>query len=150
MNALRDPVVPTLNELISTCLDGVHGYKAASRDVESVDLKSIFDDCADQRAQFAEDLERKVIERGGVPTTNGTFAGAMQRGWMTLKCGFVGDCEHTVLEECDRGDHTALERYEQALGLELPSDVRELLETQREQIHQTQQQIHSLAAASSV
>jgi uncharacterized protein (TIGR02284 family) len=148
MTATNDPVVETLNDLIATCKDAEFGYQTAANDVESMDLKQAFDDCSRQRAEFAEQLEQRVVQRGGAPKTRGTVAGKLYRGWMTLKCGLMGNCEHSVLVDCDRGERIALEHYKHALGLGLPPDVIGVVQSQHEQILQTQKQVHSLAMAS--
>jgi len=37
------------------------------------------------------------------------------------------DSDHAVLEECERGEDTALARYRRALKAELPADVRDVI-----------------------
>jgi len=149
MAATNDPVIATLNDLIATCKDAEFGYQTAANDVESMDLKQAFDICSRQRAEFAEQLEQRLVQRGGEPKTHGTVAGKLFRGWMTLKCGLMGNCEHSVLVDCDRGERVAVQHYANALGLGLPPDVQPMVMSQHDQILQAQKQIHSLAVGSS-
>ena len=58
----NDEVISTLNGLIETCKDGQDGFKTAAEGVERSDLKSLFYEFAQQRSQFAGELQTLVRE----------------------------------------------------------------------------------------
>jgi uncharacterized protein (TIGR02284 family) len=65
---------------------------------------------------------------------------------MGLKAAVTGGDELAILEECGRGDDTALQTYEKALSNDLPPEARELLLSQRRQIEEVREQIVELKA----
>lgn len=144
----NDVVVKTLNELIATCKDSETEFRNAIVDLESVDLKAALNDCAQQRAEFAVQLEQRVIRRGGTPRAGGTVAGALLRVWLEIKSAFMGWREHVVLSDCDRAEHITLRHYAKALNRNLPGDDHEVIERQCDEIQRTHRQIHALALGS--
>lgn len=148
MTTTTDPVVATLNDLIATCKDSQLEYETAANDVESMDLKEIFNTCCDQRARFVRELEQRVVQRGGEPMVRGSISGVLLRNWITLKSALMGFCEHSVLVECDRCERLAMRHYELALGRGLPTEVQEVVERQYDEILHTQKDVHALAAGS--
>ena len=53
----NDDVISCLNGLIETAKDGQQGFQEAADGVERSDLKSLFYEFSQQRAQFAGDLQ---------------------------------------------------------------------------------------------
>jgi hypothetical protein len=66
------------------------------------------------------------------PETGGSASGALHRGWVSLRGSVAGYSDKTMLEECERGEDVALERYRDALDEALPDQVRMLIERQYE------------------
>ena len=62
----NDTVVSTLNGLIQTCRDGQEGFKDAAEGIDRSDLKSLFYEFSQQRAEFAGVLQGLVRSLGGV------------------------------------------------------------------------------------
>ena len=63
----NDDVISTLNNLIETCKDGQEGFQQAAEGVQNSQLKTLFYEYAQQRAQFAGELQGLVRELGGDP-----------------------------------------------------------------------------------
>lgn len=123
-----------LHHLIDLCRDGERGFRAAADHVSDPTLKSLFTDLATERMRFAEALLPHLQRLGGPPDADGTSAGRLHRQWMVLK-GFVpGRHDHKIIAEAERGEHAALDAYEEALNGMLPPTVSELIEAQREAI----------------
>ena len=61
----NDDVISTLNNLIETCKDGQEGFQQAAEGVQNSQLKSLFYEFGQQRAQFAGELQGLVRELGG-------------------------------------------------------------------------------------
>jgi uncharacterized protein (TIGR02284 family) len=104
--------------------DARDGYAAASDHARNAATSKRLLAWSDERGGFAETLRRA----GGLPPTDpaqrGTKAGAFHRGWMGLRY-FVGGSDEALLEECLRGETTAIATYEYALAHCGPSSERE-------------------------
>ena len=122
--------IEVLNELIETCKDGEYGFKACAEQAESPELKSMLQSRANECRSGAERLQSKVRELGGNPDTSGTVAGAMHRGWVSVKTTLTSYDDLAVMQECERGEDHALEKYRDALKADLPADVRALVDEQ--------------------
>ena len=140
----RDEVVSTLNSLIETCKDGANGFRTAADGVEDASLKRLFSSYAEQRAQFAAELERLVTSLGGDPADTGHVAGAVHRGWINLKAAITGKDDGAVISEAERGEDFAKERYQAALDKTLPTDVRAAIERQYMQVKEAHDHVRSL------
>ena len=140
----RDDVVSTLNSLVETCKDGAQGFRTAADGVEDVSLKRLFSSYAEQRAQFAAELERLVTGLGGDPADTGHVAGAVHRGWINLKAAITGKDDGAVISEAERGEDFAKERYQAALEKTLPTDVRAAVERQYMQVKEAHDHVRSL------
>lgn len=135
-----------LNDVIEMCQNGQEGFTAAASAVSDAHLRKILGEFAEQRAQFTLQLQSLVKKMGGEPETSGSAAGVLHRSWMGLKSALTGGSEPAILDECARGDETALETYRNALGHDLPAPARELLDSQRLQIEEVRGQIAQLRA----
>lgn len=105
-----------LNNLIETLKDGQEGFRAASEDVKSPDLKSLFSEFSLQRSSFAGELQSLVHDLGeGEPEDSGSVGGALHRGWIDLKSAITSHDDHAILSECERGEDVAVAAYRKAL-----------------------------------
>ncbi len=125
-----------LNDLITTCLDGVHGYKQAADHATDANLKSLFTGYAAERQAYASELQALVTAHGGTPTDEGSVAAAFHRGWIGLKDALTGG-DKPVLAECVRGEEHAVKQYEEALaGSTVPQDAQAVLTKQHGEVSQ--------------
>ncbi|HLL17152.1 MAG TPA: PA2169 family four-helix-bundle protein [Rubrivivax sp.] len=120
-------VVDVLNDLIENAKDGQYGFLKCAERVKSLQLRETLAKRAAGCEQAVAELQSLVVQYGGQPAEYGTMAGALHRGWVTVKDVLTMDSDHAVLEECERGEDTALARYRRALKAELPADVREVI-----------------------
>jgi uncharacterized protein (TIGR02284 family) len=132
-----------LHHLIEICKDGERGFRAAAEHVNAPALKTLFADLSAQRKQFAEELEPHLHRLGGQPD-GGTNAGALHRGWMLLRGLAPGCHDHAIVVEAERGEHTALNAYTEALNGMLPPTVTDLVEAQREAIQDADERIRTV------
>ena len=140
-------VVSTLNSLIQICRDGEEGFRTAAEGVGSPELQELFHGYARQRAGFASELQDEVRRLGGEPAEGGSVTGSVHRGWMGLKAALTGEDEHAILGECERGEDSALAAYRSALGVDLPSSVRSMVERQFAEVKEAHQHIRNLDRA---
>ncbi|MGI8744025.1 MAG: ferritin-like domain-containing protein [Bryobacteraceae bacterium] len=136
--------ISALNDLIETCKDGEEGYRKAAESVKRSDLQSLFNEYSRQRSQFASELQMEVSRIGGEPEKSGSVSGAVHRGWIDVKSAVTGKDDHAVLEEAERGEDNAKKNYQDALGKDLPIDLRSMVERQYSQVQQSHNRIRSL------
>lgn len=136
MTASLETQVSLLNHLIEVCKDGEKGYRQASEETKHPFYTSVFGECARKRRNYAVQLQGVVRSLHAEPDQTGSFAGAFHRSWMNVKT-HVGRTDDAVIAECERGDESAVKNYEHALAVELPQDLREILEHQCDDIRHT-------------
>ena len=78
-------VTSQLNELIETSKDGEKGFLKAAQDAKSPELKTMFSEGARRCAEGARELQALVGRLGGDPDQSGSVAGALHRGWVSVK-----------------------------------------------------------------
>lgn len=143
----NDDVISSLNGLIQICRDGQQGYKESAEAIERSDLKALFYEFSQQRSEFAGVLQGLVRSLGGEPETEGSFAGAVHRGWIDIKAAITGGDENSVLNECERGEDSAKDAYADTLKLNLPSNVSEVIRQQSQAVQAAHNRIKELRDA---
>ncbi len=141
--------ISTLNTLIQTNKDGENGYNEAAQGVQGSDLKDLFMRYSQQRSQFASELQDEVRKLGGDPETSGSVAASLHRSWIDIKSVVTGKDEGAILSECERGEDSAVETYQNALKEALPSDVNSVIERQYMQVKEAHDRIKGLRNMSS-
>lgn len=134
----------TLNRLIATCRDGERGFRYAANHVRDSTVKALFLEIASQREQFAADILAHAQRLGGATEPDGSLAGALHRGWMTLKDAVGGHDDAAIIREAERGERSALAAYEDALDGMLPPATREVIERQCAEVRQSHNRVHAL------
>lgn len=142
----NDKVIEVLNDIIETLQDGVDGYRRAAQDTETATLKMLFQGYADQRMNFKTEVQSMVAQLGGKAENTGSTAAKLHRGWIDLKSTLMGRNDEAILEECENGDTFALKTYEQAQkdDLDLPANVRTLLQSQHAGVQEAYDRIRML------
>jgi uncharacterized protein (TIGR02284 family) len=136
-----DGVIDVLDDLLENARDGEYGFKACAHEVDSAQLKQLFQDRATQCASAADELARTIRRLGGKADDGGSVSGAMHRGWVHVKGTLGADSALSMLEECERGEDAAVARYRKALNAALPPDVLELVQRQAEGAQRNHDQI---------
>ncbi|HQU84042.1 MAG TPA: PA2169 family four-helix-bundle protein [Pyrinomonadaceae bacterium] len=140
----NDDVISNLNNLIETCKDGQEGFKQAAEGVQNSELKSVFYEYGQQRAQFAGELQGLVRELGGDPENSGSTAGALHRGWINIKSAVTGQDDTAILNECERGEDVAKNAYKSALEETLPANVSQIVQQQYTKVQAAHDHIKAL------
>ncbi|HWP46704.1 MAG TPA: PA2169 family four-helix-bundle protein [Candidatus Limnocylindrales bacterium] len=149
MNISHREAISVLNNLIETCKDGENGFQTAAEGIKDSQLKSLFNSYAQQRAQFASELQREVRRLGGQPEDSGSVTASIHRGWMNIKSAVTGEDKAAIISECERGEDVAVKTYKEALNANLPADIRVIVEQQYAKIQEAHDKIRSLEKATS-
>jgi uncharacterized protein (TIGR02284 family) len=143
-----DQIASILNELIQTSKDGENGFRAAAESVQDSNLRHLLESYAQQRAEFAAELQLEVRRLAQDPVDTGHATAAVHRSWMDIKAALTGRDEAEVITECERGEDTAVGVYRKALDSDLPEDLRMIVQRQSSEVEQTHDHIRSLERAS--
>lgn len=141
-NNRNKEIVKTIQELIEICKDGERGYKNASDKVEHQEFKTILYRLSQQRALFRSELENDLIKDFGEEAkSSDSVASKLHRGWMDFKSGISSNDDKSVLEECEKGEKHAIDKYSKALNGKLPAYLEERVQDQLNMIKGTLSQV---------
>lgn len=136
-----------LEDLIETLEDGRKGFDQAAERLEEGDHGTIAVDLrrfAQERADFSVELRNVAAQHGIDIAEEGSVAGAMHRGWLTLKDALTGDDPTAVLGAAETGEDHAVSEYDDALGKDLPVDVRSIIERQAVAVRRAHDEVKRL------
>ena len=139
----------TLNGLIETLKDGEQGFRTAAEAVKDPNLKSLFQQYSRQRGEMTRELQSEVRRLGGDPEKSGSMAGAAHRGWINIKSAVTGNDDSSIIAEAERGEDSAKNMYEEALGQPLPPQTLALVREQSMKVHDAHDRVHALEKATS-
>ncbi len=138
--------IKTLNNLITILYDGENGYKEAADEVNSVTLATRFRQLAQQRYNFGHEIKPFIKNLGGEVDKGGSVIASLHRVWMDLKAAIASNDEAAILDECIRGEESAVKAYEEALkDITLTGPARETVAVQLEKISTTLLNIRKMA-----
>src|SRR5438045_7773673 len=127
---MADKTISILNDLVETSKDGERGFTKSSADTQNPELKSVFSEGARRCREAVQELQALIRAQGGDPDKTGSVAGAIHRGWVSLRESVTSRDDEAILEEVERGEDYAKTQYRKALEHELPSTVREVVDRQ--------------------
>ncbi len=138
----------TLNHLIQTCKDGQEGYLTAAENVSDAEAKKFFNECSLQRSKFAGELQALAHELGeSNPEYASSVSGTLHRGWINLKSAILSGDARAILQECERGESSAVSEFQKALELALPANIREIVSRQSVAITAAHHRVRAMADA---
>lgn len=141
----NDDAADVLNDVLESARDGEYGFNACAEHCDSQELKTLFLRHARECAAAGGELEQEIRRLGGEPASGGSMAGALHRGWVSVKSALSTRDDKAVLEECERGEDAAVARYRKALKSGgLPANVRSLLERQLQGAQRNHDEVKAL------
>jgi uncharacterized protein (TIGR02284 family) len=146
MHMNTSEVILILNGLITTCTNGEETLKRAADNMRNSEFRRLFNILAQQRAQFASELQAEVHRLGGDAPKTGTGAEPSNRVWSNVRSIVVAD-EGSVISECQREEETAVNDYQEALKADLPLDVQYVVKRQYMDIKDAYDRIRILQRA---
>jgi uncharacterized protein (TIGR02284 family) len=146
--AQQKEIISTINNLIETLKDGQEGFKQAAEAVSDTNLKSLLYEFSQQRARFASELQSQAMSLGeSEPEESSSTAGAMHRAWINLKSAVTSGDDHAILAECERGEDSAVKEYEEALKIDLPAPLDDIVSREYAEVKSAHDRIKSLRDA---
>ena len=137
-------VIDALQDLAECSKDGEYGFRACAEQAKRPDLKSTFLQRADDCRKAAQELNQHILSLGGSSEDHGSAAGALHRGWVSVKATLSSYDDKAVLEECERGEDNAKARYAKALKQPLPAAIKLIVERQYQGVVRNHDQIKML------
>nr|MDQ6882027.1 PA2169 family four-helix-bundle protein [Pseudomonadota bacterium] len=140
----NDDVIDALQDLAECAKDGEYGFRACAEQAKRQDLKSTFLQRADDCRGAAQELNDQIRSLGGSSEDSGSAAGALHRGWVSVKATLSTYDDKAVLEEAERGEDNAKARYTKALKQPLPASIKLIVERQMQGLQRNHDQIKML------
>ncbi|CAB5691491.1 Domain of uncharacterised function (DUF2383) [Delftia tsuruhatensis] len=137
-------VADVLNDLLESCRDGEYGFRTSAENADAADLKTLFMRHSSECAAAARELEAEIRKLGQEPASGGTVAGALHRGWVSVKTALTSQDDKAVLEECERGEDAAVAQYRKALRQPLPPAIRAVVERQAQGAQRNHDEVRDL------
>ena len=133
--------------LVKTLENGKEGFTRAAEKLaesERPDMARLFTEFAEQRATFAQDLRSMAASYGDETPDSGSMAGAIHRGWMSVKDALSGSDPGAVLDAAEQGEDHAVSEYEGSLAAEISQGLRLVLERQYLEVKKAHDTVRSL------
>ncbi len=133
----REIIEQTLNELLVKCNDAKEGFIKAAGLVDDPELKDLLMNRANQRIQFASDIENEILAYRASVDSSTSIISSFHRVWMEIQSTFNSDAR-AIISECLRGEYASLEDYGNASIVDgLPGTTRAMVLRQKEAVRKS-------------
>ena len=139
-------------DLLQTLEDGRAGYEKGAEKLDSTDapeLAPTFRKYSEQRAAFTTELQSLAQQYGDQLDADGSLAGTLHRGWLSLKDALAGSKPDGVIDAAEQGEDHAVSEYEKALDAEISDGLRQVVERQYRDVVAARDEVSALASSSS-
>ncbi|MEM1119158.1 MAG: DJ-1/PfpI/YhbO family deglycase/protease [Bacteroidota bacterium] len=141
-NLNNEDLIEGLNELLTKNYDAESGYQQALEKTDSAKLKTFFGDRAAQRLRFGKEIKEVIRSLGGTPEKGTSLTGDLHRKWIDFRTALSSETEELVIEECERGEESSLEAYNEFLEqYALPVHLHQKIVAQRNMIQEALQKL---------
>jgi uncharacterized protein (TIGR02284 family) len=145
MENKKEKNISLLNGLIEINNDRIGGYEKAAKEIEDNELKSLFNELANNSRKYRSELVSEVVFNGGKPAESNTTAGKVYHAWMDIKAALTAKDSHAIVSSCEFGEDAAVQAYDDVIKKDdLTSSVREVVTRQRGSIKQSHDKIKSI------
>jgi uncharacterized protein (TIGR02284 family) len=138
-------------ELVETLKDGERGFARAAeklRDGDHPEWATTLQRLSEQRVRFQREIVDMGHEYGEDVDEGGSVAGALHRGWISLKDALAGDDPGAVLKAALTGEDHAVSEYEKALEHDLSAGFHEVVSRQHAAVVAARDEVKALQTAS--
>ncbi|NBG67452.1 ferritin-like domain-containing protein [Acidiluteibacter ferrifornacis] len=108
--------IKTLNNLLSRNYDAEKGFQLVAEKTKNPVLKNYFEKNSRMHNKFGHELKQEITHLGGKIDKGTSIEGDLHRGWLSVKAAVAGNTDEALIEECERGQTTALEDYQSAVN----------------------------------
>ena len=123
-----------LRGLVNVLLDSQKGFADIGEHLHNDTLKRYFLAESLKRANFRAELENELHRLGQHDVNeSGTTAATVHRVWGDLKAK-LGGGDHGLLVTAEQGEDVAKKGYEEALKVELPLPIKQMLTEQQSHV----------------
>jgi uncharacterized protein (TIGR02284 family) len=139
----------TTKDLIKVLEDGREGFTKGAEKLETTqrpELAVTFRRLADQRDQFSGQLRAMAKAYGDDLHGDGSVAGTLHRGWMSVKDALSGSDPDGVLDTAEQGEDHAVKEYEKALASDVSIELRAVIERQFVDVKAAHDEVRALRA----
>ena len=143
----NEKIAETLNDLVEINNDRIVGYERAAKETkeEDADLRSLFNDMADESRNYLNELKQCVRSTGEEPAKDTTKRGKIYRVWMDMKAAITGHNRKAILDSCEYGEDAAQRAYERALeDDDLTGEARSIVNEQKTKLRTSHDRIKRL------
>lgn len=132
---ISDKSYTELRNLLSRNRDAGKGFVEVANNISHAGLTQWLIDWAKIHEGLANQLEQMMKELGGHPDGDTSLLGELHLVWIDLKSQWTNNDTAALLDECLRGEKTALKDYEQVIAMkDIPEFGRNILNYQRSKI----------------
>lgn len=146
-NEVQDQKVHALNHLIQICKAGEFGFHQAAEELATKENRILANTTAFKRHEFAIALEDQVAKFGVTPPDHATVQAGIHRFWMNLRHAINKRNDVVVLDECRRGEESALKAYQDIFEAKLLPEMEEMLRAQFMNIIETRNKLFNMVTA---
>jgi uncharacterized protein (TIGR02284 family) len=136
--------IDTLNDLLEICRDGEYGYRECAEHIKAENLKEVLQRHEQACRDAGMELQALIVQLGGEAEEGGSMSGALHRGWVSVRGILTGYSDQAMMDECERGEDSALASYRKALKQELPLSVRTVVQRQADGAQRNHDEIKAL------
>lgn len=129
-STLNQSTIEGLQKLIRYNLDSVEGFKHAADQIDEPKVETVFREIANERSQFADQLQQFVDFNFEEPVKEGSAMAALHRTWLNVRSALNGGDVYPVLAEAERGEDYIKAAYENTLKETAGSAMNDVLQTQ--------------------
>jgi uncharacterized protein (TIGR02284 family) len=146
----NEKIAETLNDLVEINNDRIVGYERAAKETkeEDADLRSLFNEMADESRNYLSELKQCVRSSGEEPAKDTTKRGKIYRAWMDMKAAITGHSRKAILDSCEYGEDAAQRAYDRALeDDDLTGEARTIVAEQKTKLRSSHDRIKRLRDA---
>lgn len=136
--------VHDLSHLIQICKAGEYGFRQAADELATKEHRTLALSTAFKRHEFATALENQVEKFGATPPEHATVQAGIHRFWMNVRHVMNQRNDAVVLDECRRGEESALEAYQDIFEAKSLPEIEEMLRAQFMNIIETRDKLFNM------
>ena|SRR5882724_6847239 len=133
-----------LRNLVATCRESEHRFRAAAEGVGDPTLKRLFQTYSEQRAGFARELRQQLESVAGEGTESREGVGRGDPGRSDSPGVLEGADEAAIIAEREQGEQDALAAFSHAVRHRLPGSAGKMVEQQYLQVKDAHKHVRSL------